>query len=211
MELTQKPPNKTRFYKLKLFDVFVTGVAVEGDSASEWAKPVEHFTLNCGRLEWTYTEVDNGGRRLADIEADWDEATGQAGQRSSPLPPDTDSDGIPDEAELAMGLRVTEDDAAQDYDQDGLNNYQEFLAGTQPWNPDSVLKVTGILAVLDGELRASLTWNSTAGRVYDILASDWPAGPYRRVASVAATGETTSHVLAGPMNRRFFLLQLHEE
>ena len=60
--------------------------------------------------------------------------------------PDTDGDGMPDGWEYFNGEYVNyhwapdpnnASDADEDLDGDGLTNYQEYLAGTDPWNPDT--------------------------------------------------------------------------
>jgi len=212
VDLTWKPLNKVRFYRMKLTDTAITGVRVEGEAGATASRPVETFELECRRIEWTYTQVDASGRGITDVQAEWDQGTEQAGQRSRSVPPDSDSDGIPDETELASQTQVAEDDALLDYDQDGLSNYQEYLAGTHPWMADSVLKVTGVMAAVEGQVRASITWTSAPGKVYDILTAEQLAGPYRRAASVsAADGQTTSHVLVVSGFSRFFLIQLRAE
>jgi hypothetical protein len=51
---------------------------------------------------------------------------------------DTDGDGIPDDAELRLGLNPNDPtDALLDLDHDGLNNLQEYLLGTDIRNPDT--------------------------------------------------------------------------
>lgn len=51
---------------------------------------------------------------------------------------DTDGDGMPDGWEVINGLNPTQaGDAVTDLDGDGLNNLQEYLAGTDPRNVDS--------------------------------------------------------------------------
>ncbi|HNQ74020.1 MAG TPA: hypothetical protein PKN95_10515 [Verrucomicrobiota bacterium] len=50
---------------------------------------------------------------------------------------DSDFDGMPDAWELAHGLLVGTDDSLADHDLDGLNNYDEYLHGTNPDEPDT--------------------------------------------------------------------------
>lgn len=51
---------------------------------------------------------------------------------SAPKTKDSDFDNIPDEWENRYGLNPTIDDAAQDADNDGFSNLEEYLAGTNP-------------------------------------------------------------------------------
>ncbi|HOE00216.1 MAG TPA: hypothetical protein PKI64_04045 [Kiritimatiellia bacterium] len=51
---------------------------------------------------------------------------------------DTDGDGIPDKVELALGLNPQDPaDAAGDLDNDGFTNLEEYLAKTDPRNPEN--------------------------------------------------------------------------
>lgn len=45
---------------------------------------------------------------------------------------DTDSDGMPDDYEKKFGLNPEKDDRAEDLDQDGFTNWEEFQMGTDP-------------------------------------------------------------------------------
>lgn len=52
--------------------------------------------------------------------------------------PDDDNDGIPDTWEISHGLNPLDaTDAALDNDKDGLSNLLEYIAGSDPANPDS--------------------------------------------------------------------------
>lgn len=210
VDLTWNPLNKVRFYQMKLTDVAITRVSIQAGVNPEPRGPVETFQLECRRIEWTYTQVDASGRGFAEVRAQLDAGTGTAEERSRSLPPDSDSDGIPDETELSLHLQVAEDDASLDYDRDGLNNYQEYLAGTNPWVADSVLKVTGVLAVVGGQARATITWKSSPGEVYDILSGESLLGPYRRAATVAADAEVATCELGVSGPNHFFIVQLRE-
>ena len=51
--------------------------------------------------------------------------------------PDDDNDGMPDAWEIANGLNPLIKDSAFDADSDGATNLEEYLAGTDPQDPDS--------------------------------------------------------------------------
>jgi hypothetical protein len=61
-------------------------------------------------------------------------------------------------------------DSSADYlnsDGDGLNNWQEYLAGTNPTNASSVFRITGGQAQPGGQF--VLSWLSVSNRFYDVL------------------------------------------
>jgi len=53
-----------------------------------------------------------------------------------------------------------------DADNDGLNNWQEYLAGTNPTNASSVFKITSAQAVSGTQL--VVRWSSVSNRLYDV-------------------------------------------
>ena len=76
------------------------------------------------------------------LDPDNDAATNQTefGQGTNPLDPDTDVDDLPDGWEITWGLDpnsdVTPNGRNDDPDSDGRTNYEEYLRGTDPFNPD---------------------------------------------------------------------------
>ena len=70
-----------------------------------------------------------------------------------------------------------------------MTNGQEFLAGTDPWNANSVLQVTAVRRTAEG---LELVWNSVPGKIYRIAISQSMMGPFFPLeeASVAAGSQT---------------------
>ncbi|MEW6304828.1 MAG: hypothetical protein AB1705_15240 [Verrucomicrobiota bacterium] len=90
---------------------------------------------------------------------------------------DQNGDGLPDEWQsLYWGANVTKWGAANtDSDGDGVSNVQEFLAGTNPRDATSVLRMSVTGPTPNGQMY--LTWNSKPGLVYQVQYStnlvDW--------------------------------------
>jgi hypothetical protein len=83
---------------------------------------------------------------------------------------DLDRDGIPDVVEEGLGLSTNNAaDAALDLDGDTLSNYDEYVAGTDPTNRLSYLKVDSITT---GE-GTMLTFGAVSNRSYTVQYSDF--------------------------------------
>ena len=103
---------------------------------------------------------------------------------------DADSDGIPNGWEQAHGLDpLNPDDAEADNDGDGMSNWQEYMAGTDPNIAASRLAIS--VTVTNGHVRVS--WSAVGGKSYVVQtnsvlgASFADASP---VIAVPGTGET---------------------
>jgi hypothetical protein len=67
-------------------------------------------------------------------------------------------------------------DGSADYldsDGDGMNNWQEYLAGTNPTNGGSVFKITS--SQMTPATQFVLRWSSVSNRLYDISRATNPA------------------------------------
>jgi hypothetical protein len=82
---------------------------------------------------------------------------------------DADENGLPDWWELQNFGRLTGTPPNDDPDADGASNLAEFLAGTNPRDARSVLRLAGGPNVPGGVV--SLQWPSTSGRHYRISRS----------------------------------------
>jgi len=63
------------------------------------------------------------------------------------------------------GLTNFNAEALEDTDGDGLENWQEYIAGTSPTNPASNFRITGSSATAQG---AVIRWSSVSNRFYDL-------------------------------------------
>jgi hypothetical protein len=88
----------------------------------------------------------------------------------SPGGDDQDNDGLPDGWEEDYFGSSTGADPADDPDADGLNNLEEYVAGTDPTNAASFFAITNTTKIASGFV---LDWSpSTEDRVYSVLWSD---------------------------------------
>jgi len=111
--------------------------------------------------------------------------------------PDSDADGMDDDFEVSYFGNL-ERDGAGDMDNDGHTDRDEFLAGTNPTDNASILRVVSISA--PGSTARQLVWSSTPGRTYvvqfkDSLNENWVTlpGSVRANASTATASDDTSH------------------
>jgi hypothetical protein len=109
-------------------------------------------------LQWRYRKNGFGS---AGADAGWVD-------RISLSDPDTDADGLPDPWETANFGNLSRDGTG-DFDSDGATDLAEYLAGTGPTNPNSILAITGLHAQAGGQYQ--VTWDSVPGRAYQIEVS----------------------------------------
>jgi hypothetical protein len=100
---------------------------------------------------------------------------------------DTDRDGIPDVVENQLGLMPNDPaDGALDADGDGQSNRAEYIAGTEPTNSLSYLRID------QGPGAATVSFAAVSNRTYTVQYTDnLNLGLWRRLADV----------LARPINR----------
>ncbi len=118
---------------------------------------------------------------------------------------DRDNDGMPDWWESRYHLNPVEpSDATADSDQDGSENYKEYLAGTTPDDSTSVLAINSLTPATSGLL---IKWNSVSNRIYSIHAStNLLSGLWTPVSSnLPSTPPKNSHAIIPTEKRmRFF-------
>jgi hypothetical protein len=98
---------------------------------------------------------------------------------------DTDGDGLPDDYEVATGLQSQSVGPNTDADHDGVTDLNEFVAGTNPTDASSALRIITTITP-EGTL---LTFPSVIGRTYRVEVADTVVGPWTIVADqLAGTG-----------------------
>jgi hypothetical protein len=109
---------------------------------------------------------------------------------------DSDADGVPDAWESRYGLNpANAADAVEDTDGDGMFNWQEYVAGTDPTDPHSYLKVEAGLA----HGGAVVVLGAVSNRTYTIQYRDAVAeGGWLRLADVVARLTNHTEVTADP-------------
>jgi len=118
---------------------------------------------------------------------------------------DTDFDGIPDTEEGGMTPFVTGiDDQQIDSDRDGMSNAAEYIAGTDPTDIQSVLRLN---ASLDVGGHITISWTGVFGRIYRIQGSNNLENWVDLTAALQGTG-TTMSVDDSASNARFYRLSI---
>ena len=160
-----------------------------GTAGTGWTTWVSQpaFSLNGSSLafqSWDSGLVNGDFNRAGDV---------FAGDLSGWPALDSDGDGIPDwwmieyfghPTGQAGDLSLAQDDA----DGDGMSNLQEYLAGTDPTNPNSLLALS--IATDATGTNLFLGWNAVSGKNYQILSTTNLSNPVWQVfpASVGANG-----------------------
>ena len=122
---------------------------------------------------------------------------------------DSDGNGLPDWWERTYFNRFMGTDPQADADDDGETNLAEWLAGTDPTNASSVLRLSGVMG--SGTNKFILQWPSAEGRYYRLLGSTNPLTGFNVVVrtNISATPPlNTESDPSADSAMRFYRLQL---
>jgi hypothetical protein len=106
---------------------------------------------------------------------------------------DSDGDGVPDCWMLtyfhhAPGPAADQSRATDDADHDGVSNLQEYLAGTNPTNAASALRITSLSAASNG---VRLSWTTVGGKKYALQTNSALSAPFSDLSPVIVTPGTS--------------------
>ena len=127
-------------------------------------------------------------------------------------PPDRDGDRMPDAWEARYGLNPDDPaDASLDIDNDGMSNLAEYLAGTDPRNPASSLKIDGFLS---GKDMITIQFSAVSNRSYTVEYRDSLAAstPWQNWTNIAASPANRLLLLTNStidVSRRYYRLSVH--
>jgi hypothetical protein len=124
----------------------------------------------------------------------------------TPPPGDADWDGILDSWETNYFPSISACDPNADVDGDGLNNMQEYIAGTVPTSALSVFKISDAVATGSASY---LYWPSVSGRNYAVYRSTnitkaWDTLPVTN--NISGDGTTKSYADSNNANAAYYRL-----
>ena len=107
---------------------------------------------------------------------------------------DTDLDGMPDSYELTYGGSATGFLPGGDLDGDGMTNLAEFLAGTDPSDPSSYLKINQ--SITPGA--ATVNFGAISNRTYTVRYTDALPPSWQKLADIASRPSNRAEILLDP-------------
>lgn len=130
--------------------------------------------------------------------ANWFVGLPTAGRANFLDPADTDGDGLPDAWERQYFGSINDPRATPDADPDGdgFSNLQEYLAGTNPLDANSLLRIESANLSNDG---LALHFNAISGHSYSVLwRTDAEAGVWLKLADIAPVAHDGPVVVNDP-------------
>ena len=149
--------------------------------------------------------VDPDGAIFEGLVFDGDSVVGKPGEMKTlnvALCTDSDHDGVADEyvdalAYLMWKYGIAEYDAEADWDGDGASNRDEYIAGTNPYDPKDRLSVREMADEKGCEDYMKLTFLANQGRTYTIdTTDDLGKGEWRSASFKIEDGEISECITA---------------
>jgi hypothetical protein len=128
---------------------------------------------------------------------------------------DTDGDGMDDDWEVAY-FNTLSRDGTGDFDNDGVNDRDEFRAGTNPANDASILRVISIARAQAAPVplnyqRTTVLWSATPGKTYRVQFKETVEAPWTDLPgdlTAAGTSASMTHAVLSATPRGFYRVLL---
>jgi hypothetical protein len=182
------------------FKVFLSGTTPMGFRWRRNSLPYVPFEVGTTTLTVTNVQLTNSGYYFEVVATNRASTAGVLSQRGYlTVLTDSDGDGLPDTWEMSNGLNHTNAmDGTNDLDGDTMSNRDEYIAGTNPQDPLSYLKVDQI-SVLPG---ARLEFVALSNKVYAIEYSDaLGISPWSNLVNVLGRSTNRIEVILDPASR----------
>lgn len=165
----------------KIFSIFAIWLVA---NAISFAELITYDYDTAGRL----MSANYGSGKTTTYQYD---VTGNLLRSANNLITDSDNDGMADSWETTYFGNLSRNGQG-DFDGDGLSDLAEFLAGTLPNNPGSVLRMER--TVTNNLVQTTVSWLSVSGKVYRVQYKNSLADPgWNDLAGdVTATGSSAS-------------------
>jgi hypothetical protein len=113
---------------------------------------------------------------------------------------DSDNDGMPDAWEAMFGLDSNNSqDRDLDTDGDGVSNYKEFIAGTDPTDPQSYPRIDALIVNTN---EVELKFIAVSNRTYSIeYSTGFESGLWKKLMDIPARTNTTPETIVFPLER----------
>ncbi len=124
-------------------------------------------------------------------------------------PDDTDGDGLPDAWEIANFGDLLASDGTGDSDGDGMIDLHEWMAGTSPVSPGSVLRMDSFSPSTNNVNEMVIQWRSVPGRNYRIMCVETLGGSwFTNQSGIQATSSVESVSIPVDLSNAFFRVEL---
>ena len=114
---------------------------------------------------------------------------------------DSDGDGLPDLWEAAHGLDTNDPvDAQLDSDLDRQSNWEEYIVGTDPFDPQSNLRMESVMLGGETDRELILRFTAVSNRTYTVQFRDrFDSGPWTRWTDIVAYPTNRLVTLTNPL------------
>ncbi|MCZ7592985.1 MAG: thrombospondin type 3 repeat-containing protein [Kiritimatiellae bacterium] len=122
---------------------------------------------------------------------------------------DMDGDGLPDSWELDYFDTLEVLNSIYDFDGDGLSDYGEYVAGTDPTDPDSLFQLSRFEPQEGAQIE--IVWPSASNRQYSVWYSDDTLYNFQlAISNILATPpiNTLQLNLSSPASARFYRIEV---